>query len=89
MEKIPVTKSTRTGTKRKIKYVRKATNEEIMFGCLKRWGYINTRISFQVYGADDAVYGLKGKSFSFKVTSVRDVEKAVGAIVKLIQSFQQ
>jgi hypothetical protein len=89
MEKIPVMKSTRSGTKRKIKHVRKATNEEIMFGALKRWGCITTRVSFQVYGADDAVYGLRGKSFSFKVTSVRDVEKTLGAMVKLIQSFQQ
>lgn len=84
-QKIPVKKY----RGRKVKHVRKATNEELMHASLQRKGEIAVRISFQIYGLDHQVYGLKGKSISFRVTSIRDVEKTIGAIDKLIRSFQQ
>jgi hypothetical protein len=84
-QKIAMETSPAGKRKIKVKFARKATNEEIMHESMLVKGHVGLRIAPQIYGADGNAYGYKGVSYTIKVATVDDAFK----IMKKLDDFMQ
>lgn len=73
----------------RVKFSRKATNDEIMHESVLLKEFVALRIAPQIYGADGNAYGYKGVSYTIKFPGVEDVYKFMGKLDKFMQSLEK